>query len=170
MCKTEVIKFPQTEMISLCFLFWKRLILTLTSRLQLPPCWASLRLPSPWRQAWVSSFTQTLPGSPSERLFSLPHLNHLLTVPACEKVEALVAQSCPALATPWTLARQAPLSMDFSKQEYWSGLPFPSSRIFLTQGLNLGLLYCRWTLYHLSHQGFFCLHSYLFFTWSMFPC
>ena len=29
--------------------------------------------------------------------------------------------------TPWTLARQAPLSMGFSRQEYWSGLPFPPS-------------------------------------------
>ena len=29
-------------------------------------------------------------------------------------------------ATPWTIARQAPLSMEFSRQEYWSGLPFPS--------------------------------------------
>ena len=29
-------------------------------------------------------------------------------------------------ATPWTVALQAPLSMGFSKQEYWSGLPFPS--------------------------------------------
>ena len=29
-------------------------------------------------------------------------------------------------ATPWTVARQAPLSMEFSRQEYWSGLPFPS--------------------------------------------
>ena len=28
--------------------------------------------------------------------------------------------------TPWTVAHQAPLSMGFSKQEYWSGLPFPS--------------------------------------------
>ena len=27
--------------------------------------------------------------------------------------------------TPWTVAHQAPLSMEFSKQEYWSGLPFP---------------------------------------------
>ena len=27
--------------------------------------------------------------------------------------------------TPWTAARQAPLSMGFSRQEYWSGLPFP---------------------------------------------
>ena len=28
--------------------------------------------------------------------------------------------------TPWTVAYQAPLSMEFSRQEYWSGLPFPS--------------------------------------------
>ena len=28
--------------------------------------------------------------------------------------------------TPWTVARQAPLPMGFSRQEYWSGLPFPS--------------------------------------------
>ena len=30
-------------------------------------------------------------------------------------------------ATPWTIAPQAPLSMEFSWQEYWSGEPFPSS-------------------------------------------
>ena len=36
-----------------------------------------------------------------------------------------VAQSCPTLATPWTVAWQAPLSMEFSRQEHWSGLPFP---------------------------------------------
>ena len=29
-------------------------------------------------------------------------------------------------AAPWTVAHQAPLSMEFSKQEYWSGLPFPT--------------------------------------------
>ena len=29
-------------------------------------------------------------------------------------------------ATPWTVAYQTPLSMDFSRQEYWNGLPFPS--------------------------------------------
>ena len=38
----------------------------------------------------------------------------------------LVAQLCPTLVTPWTVARQASLSMGFSRQEYWSGLPFPS--------------------------------------------
>ena len=38
----------------------------------------------------------------------------------------LVAKSCLTLATPQTVACQAPLSMGFSMQEYWSGLPFPS--------------------------------------------
>ena len=38
----------------------------------------------------------------------------------------LVAKSCLTLATPWAVAHQAPLSMGFSRQEYWSGLPFPS--------------------------------------------
>ena len=38
----------------------------------------------------------------------------------------LVSQLCLTLETPWTVARQAPLSMGFSRQEYWSGLPFPS--------------------------------------------
>ena len=38
----------------------------------------------------------------------------------------LVTKSCLSLANPWTVACQAPLSMGFSRQEYWSGLPFPS--------------------------------------------
>ena len=38
----------------------------------------------------------------------------------------LVAKSCPTLSTIWTVAPQASLSVGFSRQEYWSGLPFPS--------------------------------------------
>ena len=37
-----------------------------------------------------------------------------------------VVKSCQTLATPWNIACQAPLPMGFSRQEYWSGLPFPS--------------------------------------------
>ena len=37
-----------------------------------------------------------------------------------------VTKSCLTLATRWTVAHQAPLSLEFSRQEYWSGLPFPS--------------------------------------------
>ena len=32
----------------------------------------------------------------------------------------------PVSVTPWTITRQVPLSLEFSRQEYWSGLPFPS--------------------------------------------
>ena len=39
-------------------------------------------------------------------------------------VRVLVAQSCPTLL-PWTVAHQAPLSMESSRQGFWSGLPFP---------------------------------------------
>ena len=38
----------------------------------------------------------------------------------------LVTKSCSTLATPWTVACQVPLSMGFSRQEYWSGVPFTS--------------------------------------------
>ena len=65
----------------------------------------------------------------------------------------LITKSCPTLATPWTVVCQAPLSMRFSKQEYWIGLHFPLQDIFLTQGSNPGLLHCRQILYHLSLQG-----------------
>ena len=51
-------------------------------------------------------------------------MQDLLTV-ACGG-GGLVTKSCPTPATPWTVACQAPLSMGFSRQEYWSGLPFPS--------------------------------------------
>ena len=51
------------------------------------------------------------------------------------------------------VAYQVPLSMEFSRQEYWSRLPFPSLGDLLTQGSNLGLPHCKQTLYNLSHQG-----------------
>ena len=59
----------------------------------------------------------------------------------------------PLCATPWTVNRQAPLSMGFLRQEYWSGLPFSSPRDLPDPGIFLTLLHCRQILYHLSHQG-----------------
>ena len=56
-------------------------------------------------------------------------LHHLLCFDVmhyfrCWCVQSLL--SCLILMTPWTVARQGPLSMGFSRQEYWSGLPFLS--------------------------------------------
>ena len=56
--------------------------------------------------------------------------------------------------TPWTVACQAPPSMGFSRQEYWSGLQFPSPEDLPDTGIEPGFLHCRRTLYCLSHQGF----------------
>ena len=50
------------------------------------------------------------------------------------------------------IAHQAPLSMAFFRQEYWSGLSFPSPGDFPNPGSNPGLLHCQQILYHLSHQ------------------
>ena len=38
----------------------------------------------------------------------------------------VVARTCPTLCNPWTVTHQAPPSMEFFRQEDWSGLPFPS--------------------------------------------
>ena len=66
------------------------------------------------------------PVSPTWQVDSLP-LYRLVspdTLDVCVHVKLL---SCVRLfATPWTVAHQAPPSMGFSRQEYWSGLPFSS--------------------------------------------
>ena len=56
------------------------------------------------------------------------------------KVKSL-SSSVQLLATPWTAAYQAPPSMGFSRQEYWSGVPLPSPKDNISQ-----------TLKHISHN------------------
>ena len=59
-----------------------------------------------------------------------------------------VAQSCLTLCDPMDVVCLASLSMGFSRQEYWSGLPCPPPGDLSTQGLSLCLL-------HLPHRTFF---------------
>ena len=84
-----------------------------------PQRWQPTRLPRPW-------------DSPGKNTGVGCHF--LLQ---CMKVksESEVAQSCPTLSNPWTAAHQAPPSMGFSRQEYWSGVPSPSP-----------IYYCIWCL------------------------
>ena len=53
-------------------------------------------------------------------------------------------------ASPWIIAPQDPLSIGFSRQEYWSGLQFPSKGNLPNQGSSPGLLHCRQIPYCLS--------------------
>ena len=56
----------------------------------------------------------------------------------CVHVLCLISQSCPTLCNPidCSLACQAPRSMGFSRQKYWSGLPFPSPGDFSDPGIK----------------------------------
>ena len=64
------------------------------------------------------------------------------------------AQSCLTLCDPVDCSLQAPLSMGFSRQQQWDGLPFPPLQgIFLNQKSNLHLLHWQVDSLPLSHPG-----------------
>ena len=71
----------------------------------------------------------------------------------CESVKMLVAQLCPTSCD--TIARQAPLSVGFSRQGYWSGLPCPPSGDLPDPGIepvsNFVSCIGEWVLYHQHH-------------------
>ena len=60
-------------------------------------------------------------------------------------------------ATPWTVAGQAPPSMGFSRQEYWSGLPFPRGNLIRQDVLSLSI----WTFCCDFLRSIYWLHSYV---------
>ena len=49
----------------------------------------------------------------------------------------LVAKSCPSLLTPWTIACHSPLTVEFSRQDYWTGLPSPTPEHLPNPGIKL---------------------------------
>ena len=93
---------------------------------------------------------KTIPAPPEsmQRRFTWPHDNFL-----SKQAQVKSLSRVGLFATPWTVARQAPLSMGFSRQEYWSGLPFPSPGDLPNPGIEPGSPALRQTLYPLSHQG-----------------
>ena len=82
-----------------------------------------------------------------------------MLVPVALVMVVLSLSRVQLLGPPWAVVLQASLSMGFP-QESWSGWPFPSSRIFPTQGSNPGLLHCRHSL-SLSHLGNPTLNTFL---------
>ena len=75
-----------------------------------------------------------------------------MTKEACMGVLAKSLQSCLTLATPWTVTHQAPLSVEFSRHEYWSELPFPSPGDLPNPGIEPCLLHWQVGSLSLSHQ------------------
>ena len=64
----------------------------------------------------------------------------------------LVTQLCPILCNPMDYSPPGSSVHGILQARYWSGLPCPTPVDLLDQGLNLGLLHCRWILSHLSHR------------------
>ena len=62
--------------------------------------------------------------------------------------------------TPWAVVCQAPLSMGFSRQEYWSGLPCPPPGDLPDPGINPHLLHCRQILYQWATREALLWHRY----------
>ena len=87
-----------------------------------------------------------------------PHILHKKWLPGVrgeknESVGLSLESDSLWVCSQWTVAHQAPPFMEFPRQEYWSGLPFPSPGIVPTQGSNPALLHCRQILYCLSHRS-----------------
>ena len=68
-----------------------------------------------------------------------------------KKVKVKSLSRVGLFATPWTVAHQAPLSMGFSRQEYWNGLPFPFPGDLPDPGIEPGSPAFQAVLYCLSH-------------------
>ena len=72
-------------------------------------------------------------------------------LPMSSGSQLLLLSCVPLFVTSWTVAHQAPLS-GFSRQEYWSGLPFPSPGDLPNLGIEPRSLCYRQNFYYLSHH------------------
>ena len=70
--------------------------------------------------------------------FHKPEVLISVTGDDCRRIACVINHfsSVQLFATPWTIVSQAPLSMSFSRQEYWSGLPFPPPRDLPNPGIE----------------------------------
>ena len=80
-----------------------------------------------WELFWPKHLNQMQSTVPARMLNVIINKSLNITLKSKVKVKMLVVQLCLTLCRPpWTAALQAPLSMEFPRQEYWSGWPFPS--------------------------------------------
>ena len=86
---------------------------------------------TPW---WAAIYGVTQSQTRLKRLSSSSSSNML----SLKESESEFAQSCPTLVTPWIVAYPAPPSMGFSRQEYCSGVPFPSPGDLPNPGIEPG--------------------------------
>ena len=79
-----------------------------------------------WPQDWKRSVFIPIPKKGNAKECSNYRTITLISLTSKVKVKVRSLSGIRLFPTPWTAAYQAPLSMGFSRQEYWSGLPLPS--------------------------------------------
>ena len=106
------------------------------------------------RLNYLSRSTQ-VPWLPLEHLHNFPPKPNKLAAQELQlqSVCVLVVQSCPTLCDPMDCSQPGSSVHGIFQARTLELVAIPFSRIFLTQGSNLGLLHCRQILYHLSHLG-----------------
>ena len=124
--------------------FWNSLAFSIIQ--QMLVIWSLVPLPF-LNPAWTSGSSRfTYCGSLAWRILSI-------TLLECEvKKWTEVVQSFPILYDPMDCSYQAPSSMEFSRQENWSGLPFPSPGDLPDAGIEPGCPTLQAETYHLCHQ------------------
>ena len=94
--------------------------------------WFNSESPGPrpslqWEGCWAITKGHSVWGPPRSLGQACRAHSSTLRLEVAGHVRAYVLSHVPLFVTPWTAARQAPLSTEFTKQEYWSGLPFTAS-------------------------------------------
>ena len=115
-----------------------------------------------WTWAWASSGSWWWTGKPGMlQSMGSQRVGHDWVAELNWTMEYVLCRAVPShlwlFVTPWAVALQAPLSMEFSRQEYWSGLPFPpagnlpNAEVKLTSLVSSAL--SRWILYQLCRRN-----------------
>ena len=133
------------SLVSLAHRVWQAEVCPLHFRLEAPV----------WKMLWTShlgtttlQFKMAVEGSLQRHCGTYCNLEPEQHSSACP-----LAQSCLTLCDLMDCSLPGTLVMGFSRQEYWSGLPFPSPGDLPDPGIEPGLPHCRQTLYRLSYQG-----------------
>ena len=122
----------------------------------MPSSRVSFQPKDPTRVSYVSALAGRV-FTPSATMITISNGLPQRTLPLCLTVGLYVCVSHSVVsdsATPWTVACQAPLSMEFSRQEYWNGLPFPSPGDLPDPGMESQSPALQAdSSHHLSHQA-----------------
>ena len=129
-----------------------RYLSKLSFRVSIPTSVCGLELGKSWPQvpklceSWRVSILQQIRQTCSVK-------QRVFWTAVCCLFVGLVTKLCPTLVTPWTVACQAPLPMGYSRQEYWSGLPFLSPGDRPDPGIEPESPALQQILYWLSYEG-----------------